>query len=706
MAVLNSIRKRGVFLIIIIALALFAFVLDGVINKGTSGPKGEENVATVNGTDLPREEFMKKVENAQRSLGQGQPISQAINLVYDREVRKLLLQEQFEALGLSSGRDQLNETFSVNMANNPTFQNENGIYDELKLQEYLADIKANSPLDYEAWVNYEKSIEASILEKNYFSMVRGGLISTLAEGEQEYRFQNDKINIEYVQFPYTKIADEDVPVTDEEIATYIKSNPKDFEIDPIVDIQYITFNEEPSPADIDNARTEMLKLLDDKVEFNSVTNSNDTIRGFRNTTDNEDFVNANSEIGFLDKWQYKSDLNSDISDTIINSGINDIYGPYKVENTYNLTKLLAKRQLPDSVKARHILIPFVGSASADAEVTQTEEQAKTLADSILNVIRTSPSKFPELVTEYSADKGSVNNEGRYDWFVYNAMVAEFRDFCFENETGDTGVVKTAFGFHIIEIEGQKNFQDVYKIATISKEIEPSEKTLSEVFSTAANFELDSQKGDFNALATERGLNVNPVNKIGELDATIPGIGSNRQIVNWAFEENTKVGDIKRFSVSEGYVIAQLTRKNPKGLLSVAEASAVVTPIVRNEKKAKMIRESISGTTLQEMATSQNVTVKTASALTMANPTIAGAGNEPKVVGAAFGKNAGEITNLIDGKSGVYIVRVLAVNKAPDLQDYSGFANQLNSAILPSINNNVYNALKNAADIEDNRADFY
>jgi parvulin-like peptidyl-prolyl isomerase len=706
MAVLNSIRKRGVFLIIIIAMALFAFVLDGVINKGTSGPKGEENVATVNGTDLPREEFMKQVENTQRALGQGQPISQAINLVYDREVRKLLLKEQFESLGLSTGRDQLNESFAINLSNNPTFQNEDGIYDELKLQEYLADIKANSPLDYQAWVDYEKSVETNILEKNYFNMVRGGLISTLAEGEQEYRFENDKINIEFVQFPYSKIADEDVPVNDEEIANYIKSHPRDFEIDPIVDIQYISFDEEPSPADIDNARTDILKLLEDKIEYNSVTNSNDTIRGFRNTTDNEDFVNSNSETGYFDKWYFKSDLSNDITDTITNIGINEIYGPYKVEKTYNLTKLIAKRKLPDSVKARHILIPFTGSASADEEVTQTEEQAKTLADSILNVIRATPSKFPELVIEYTADKGSVNNEGRYDWFVYNAMVTEFRDFCFENGTGDTGVVKTAFGFHIIEIEGQKNFQDVVKIATITKEIEPSEKTLSDVFSKAANFELDSQNGDFNTLATERGFNVNPVNKIGELDATIPGIGNNRQIINWAFEEDTKVGDIKRFSVSEGYVIAQLTRRNPKGLLSVAEASAIVTPIVRNEKKAKMIRESITGTTLQEMASSQNVTIKTASALTMANPTIAGAGNEPKVVGAAFGKNAGETTELIDGNDGVYIVRVLAVNKAPDLQDYSSYANQLNGAVLPSINSNVYNALKNAADIEDNRADFY
>lgn len=706
MAVLNSIRKRGVFLIIIIALALFAFVLDGVINKGTSSPKGEANVATVNGTDIPREDFMKQVEATQRSMGQGQPISQAMNLVYEREVRKLLLKEQFDAIGLSVEKEQLNKSFAINLANNTTFQNEDGIYDELKLQEYLANIKANSRPDYDAWLDYEKNTEVSILEKNYFNLVRGGLITTLAEGEQEYRFQNDKINIQFIQIPYTKIADEDVPVTDEEIATYIKDHPKEFEVNPIVDIQYISFEEGPSPSDIDESRTEIMKLLEDKVEFNAVTNSNDTIRGFTNATDNEEFINANSEIGFLDKWLYNKDIKKEISDTIAKIEINDIYGPYKVDQTYNLTKLLAKRKLPDSVKARHILIPFIGSASGGGDVIKTEEEAKVTADSILNIIISNPSKFSELVTELSSDQGSISNEGRYDWFNYNAMVSEFRDFCFENKTGATGVVKTAFGFHIIEVEGQKNFQDVVKIATVTKEIEPSEKTLGEVFSKAANFELDSQKGDFNTLAEEKGFKVNPVNKIGELDATIPGIGNNRQIVNWAFEENTKVGDIRRFSVTNGYVIAQLTRRNPKGLLSVAESSAIVTPRVRKEKKAKMIRESISGTTLEEIGASQNVEVKTASAITMSNPTIAGGGNEPKVVGAAFGKKAGETTKLIDGKEGVYMVRVLAVNKAPDLQDYTGYANQLNSSLLPTINKNVYDALKNAADIEDNRANFY
>lgn len=706
MAILNSIRKRGVFLIVIIALALFAFVLDGVINKGTSAPKGSSNVATVNGVDIPREDFMKQVEATQRTLGPSGATSQAMNIVWNRELRRVILSEQYESLGLTVEREQINEALRIVLANNFTFQNEAGLFDEGILQEYIADIKANSPADYQAWIDYEKRVADGILEKNYFNLVKGGLITTLAEGEQEYRLQNDKINIEYVQIPYSKIADEDVPVSDNEIGKYIKDHPNDFEVEAMVDIQYVLFSEDPSPNDIDTSREEILALLNDKIEFNAVTNTNDTIAGFTNTSNNEEYVNANSERQFNDRWLFNKDLPKDYADDISALDVNEIIGPYKVERTYALSKVLAVQQIPDSVKARHILISFVGSASGGEDITQTEEEAKATADSILRVVRANPSKFADLVKDFSSDKGSVENEGRYDWFDYKTMVAEFRDFCFENKTGDSEVVKTAFGFHIIEIEGQKNQQKVIKLANIVKSIEPSEKTLGEVFSKAANFELDSQKGDFTELANEEGVSVLPVNRIGELDANIPGIGNNRQIINWAHSKDSKVGDVRRFSVPNGYVIAQLTRQNPKGLISVAEASILVTPIIRNEKKAQKIRESVTAITLAEIASNQSVTVKSATALTMANPTIADAGTEPKVVGAAFGKQAGENTKLIDGKTGVFMVRVLAVNNAPDLQDYSAYVNQLNTTLIPSINGKVYNALRNAADIEDNRAEFY
>ena len=110
MAVLNNIRKHGIFLIIIIALALFSFVLSGVIGNGNTATKGESIVATINGVDLPREDFMKKVEVAQRSLGPNAPTNQAMNIVWNRELRRVILEEQYESLGLSAEKAQISNS--------------------------------------------------------------------------------------------------------------------------------------------------------------------------------------------------------------------------------------------------------------------------------------------------------------------------------------------------------------------------------------------------------------------------------------------------------------------------------------------------------------------------------------------------------------------------------------------------------------------
>ena len=693
MAILNSIRKRGVFLIIIIALALFAFVLDGVINSKTgSGGDIENTVAVINGKELSREDFMGKVESQQRSLGPNSNTAQAVQMVWDRELRSVLMEQQVEALGMTVSQEEINEQLSLVLANNPTFQDENGLYSEAKMIEYVASIQGNdqaSRQQKQAWDDFIESTRLSILQGNYMNMVRGGLASTIAEGEQQYRFENDKINIEYVYVPYTKIADEDVTVSEGEIAEYIKANPKQFEVDPLVDIQYVTFNEEPSADDIEAAKAKVTAF----------------VSPFDTTEDVATFVTNNSDAGYNDSWVYESNLPAAIKDTILKLPEGSVYGPYQVDNTFNLSKIVETRKLPDSAKARHILIP-IGLSRTDS-VSRTPEQAKILADSILTVVKANKSKFEDMVTQFSSDVGSIEKGGKYDWYAYNRMVAPFRDFTFEGKTGDLGVVETQFGYHVIEIEGQKNPQTVLKVATVTQNIGVSDRTLSDIFSKAAKFEEGARNGDFNALAEESGLSANPVNKVGELDANIPGVGDNRSIVNWAFEEESKVGDVRRFDVNDSYVVVQLTRKSDKkALQSVAEASAIVTPILKNEKKAQKIREGISGTTLQEVATSQNVTVKTANALTRSNPTIAGAGTEPAVVGAAFGKNAGDTTQLLDGDNGVYMIRVLTVNKAPELDNYASFANQLNSQASGAINNRIFEALKNAADIEDNRAKFY
>ena len=701
MAILNNIRKRGVFLIIIIALALFSFILADVIrNGGFASEKSQTTVAVVNGEEIGRESFMQQVESTQRTLGPNGTTGQAMNRVWDNEIRTMLLSQEFEKLGLSAEKSQINNALRLNLATNQTFLNDAGVFDEGKLQEYIASIKASNPTAYQQWLDFEKSTEQGVLQNSYYTMIQGGLRSTLAEGELEYRFENDKVNLQYVQIPYSKIADEDVTVSDEDIRSYVKSHADEFEVDPKVDIQYVSFMETPSEQDMQDAKNNTLLLLEDRFEFN------DTISGFARTSNNEEFVNANSDVPFVDRWMFKKDLPASLADTIYNLAVGDIYGPYKIDNTFNLSKVIESKQMPDSIQSKHILIRYAGSLRAASDVTRSKEDAEKLADSILGVVNRDKSKFEELAASLSEDTSNNNKGGDLGYNPPGRMVPAFDSFTIDNKPGSVGVVETDFGFHVVGVVDQKNMQKAIKVATVTNEVELSEKTLSDIFAEASRFEVASQKGDFAEMAKTAGTDLRPVNKIGELDSNIPGVGNNRSIINWAFNEETNVSAIKRFSIPEGYVIAQLTRKDPKGLLSVAEASVTVTPILRNEKKAKKIRETITGTTLEEIAASQSVTVQTATAVTMSAPTIPGAGAELEVVGAAFGKNTGETTSLIDGKAGVFIAKVLSINKAPDLETYASYANQLNAKIQPTVNASVVSALRKAADIEDNRANFF
>ncbi len=689
MAVLNSIRKRGVFLILIIALALFSFILSDIINKGSSAASVQNVVATVNGTEILREDFMTQVDEYQRNLGPNAAASQAMNLVWDRQLKSLLYDQQVKALGLTISEEQLNDQLRMTLANNPTFQDENGLYSDARLLEYMAAIQNNARAKQQ-WDTFLKGVRESLGQSTYATLVTSGMEVSMADGEQLYRFENDKIDIEYLHVPYSTIEDEAVEVSESEIKAYIREHAKDFEVDPMVDLEYVIFEESASNEDIATQKDDLSALIE----------------GFNSAEDVAFYVNDNSDQNFVDQWVRKEGMAQILRDSLLSLPEGTVYGPYRDGGNFKLSKVVATMQMPDSVEARHILIP-VGLSRADS-ITRSPLEARAFADSLYGELKKNRRKFADFVSAHSSDLGSIENGGHYDYFGYNTMVAPFRDFCFEGRTGDLGVVESQFGVHIIEIEGQKEKSTAYKVATISREIEPSEATLSLVFSESAKFEEAARNEGFTVAADQKGLTPRPVNRIGALDANIPGIGNNRSIINWAFEENVSVGDVKRFNLNESYVVAQVTRKSTeKALMSVAEASATVTPILRKQKKAQMIRQGLSGTTLQELASSQNVTVKTASALTRATPTIAGAGTEPVVVGAAFGVGVNGTTELINGETGVFKVRVLSAQPAVALENYSSYVNQIKSGlVVNAINTRIFNALKAIADIEDNRADFY
>ena len=196
----------------------------------------------------------------------------------------------------------------MGLASNPTFQDADGVFSSLKVQEYIANVKATNPTAYQQWLDYENNLKSGALQTTYYNMIKAGMRSTLSEGEQEYRYQNDKINMQYVYVPYTSIPDTDVSVTDSEIEAYIRKNAADYEQTPQVDVQFVSFSEAPSDADIADAETAITSLLKDREVYNSNIKATEILKGLENTQDYQNFINDNSDVPFQDRYFFKSDI--------------------------------------------------------------------------------------------------------------------------------------------------------------------------------------------------------------------------------------------------------------------------------------------------------------------------------------------------------------------------------------------------------------
>ncbi|WP_318345337.1 peptidylprolyl isomerase [Flagellimonas baculiformis] len=706
MAILENIRKRTTVLILIIGLALFAFVISGVFSSNDfAGGKVGSSIAEVNGEDISIDEFRNKVETASRSYGPNFSSTQLVNMVYDQEVRKALLNQQFEDLGIDVESDQIIEFVRTSgYAQIPDFQDENEIFNEAVFKSAIADWRANDPLRYDAWLQDEKAIIEAAKERMYFNLIKGGVGATLSEGKFDYKLANDKVDIQYVRVPYSSIPDSTIEVSKSEIEKYINNHKKRFEQDKARDIRFVYFEEKPSAADESSVKEAITALLDDTVEYSQETDSNDTIAGFRNTTDMAAFLDRHSDIKFDTIYKAKNDLPSVAADTLMAMQVGQIYGPYKDGDFYKISKVM-DRKANGTVKASHILIAWEGAERANPAITRTKEEAEARAKELLAEAKKEDVVFTSLARDNS-DGPSAPRGGDLGYFQEGIMADEFNDFSFGNPTGTIGLVETQFGYHIIKIDDK---QDVIQVATLAREIEPSEETINTLFTDATKFEmtaLDSEAENFGDIARESNYTVRPVNKIKEMDENLPGLGSQRSIVQWTFNEDTKVGDIRRFNVNNGYAVVQLTKKYDKGLMSPEDASATALPEIRKERKAEQIIAANKGKAMDAIASSNNVTTSNASALTVKSPTLPGAGREPMVVGTAFALDQGQTSGLIKGETGVYMLKVTKKEEAPNVENYSTYANSLRASTAARVSGSVYNALKDKAEIEDNRATFY
>ncbi|RWX03642.1 peptidylprolyl isomerase [Flavobacterium cerinum] len=700
MAVLSKIRQRSLLLILVIGFCLLAFIVGDIINSGGFGVT--RNIGSVNGKDIPVQEFLQKVNEVQ-ARQQGISPSQAANAVWGQEVENILFEERYDKAGLRVGRDHIFNVYAQDpqVAQNPQFLNALGKFDKAKFNEFLVNMKTTNPAQWQMIEKNKGLVEDAAKKQLYVTMLKAAFFATDADGKAKYQMDADKAAFDYVFVPYSTINDDQVKVSDEEITAYMKKNEKKYKSEASRDLEFVLIENKPSTADEAEMKNEINSLLSAKVEFNEATKTNDTVPGFANVTNVEEYVNKHSDVKYDTTYVTKKDLPLEYAEQIYNLGKGQVFGPYIQDGYYKLTKMMNKKGNA-SAKASHILIAYKGGKAPNPAITRTKEEAKAKADDLLKQVNANPSAFAELARTNTDDPGSAQTGGEYDNIAPGQMVKPFNDFVFNNPIGTTGVVETEFGYHVIKVTGKN---EAVQLATIAQKIEPSEGTTDEVFTKASKMEMDAETKPFADLAKGLGLTVTPANKIMMNDENIQGIGSQRGIVKWAYGKDTKIGDVKKFDIPQGHAIVRLKSINEKGLLPMEEAKITVLPIVRNQKKAELIRKKMEGTTLEAVAQKTGSTVASATDVSLANPTVPNVGSEPKVVGRAFGLAAGKTSGLIDGQMGVFMVRGKGVTKAPALPNYTAYTTRLSGEAKQQVQGRLSQALKEKADIQDNRAEF-
>ena len=702
MAILGNLRKNSFVLIAVIGMALFAFVIAGVFDG--SGFQSPDPIGNVNGEELSITDFRNQMDLLKKSYNFND--LQALTTAWDESIRTKLLEQQIDELGIGSSIDHL-EFFlsqSPSFGSDERFVNDAGQFDINKFSNFIAEIKEINPQSYLQWSSQENQFNEQIKVNTYFSLVASGLNSTFYQGKNQYLNSNSIADISFVKIPYSSISDSLVSVKNSEISKYIKENPVDFEQKSTRDISYVTFTESPSNQDEMDLRNKMNSLLNDRNEYNQVSKLNETLPGFLTTDDLEFFLTENSDIEYDSVYRPKGFYSSEHAQMIFNLNNNNTYGPYVDGDFLKISKMLDKKK-NGNVRASHILVSYNGAQGSNPQITRTKSEARTEANRILRLVRTNPDNFSSYALEFS-DGPSKNNGGDLGFFQEGAMVKPFNDFVFTNRVGRTGLVETDFGYHVIKVVAK---EDVVKVGTLALRNIPSERTSDSIFNIASKFEIDlASTSNINDTAKNLDFEVKSLSSIGELDHDLPNMESQRRLVQWLFNEETNINDYKRFDLSSGgYVIVQLTEKNEDGLMSPGLASINVLPILKNKKKAKIIIDkNRKYKSLEEIASNNNLEINNVSALNQLTPIVAQAGFEPKVIGTAFGLEVNGISSLVEGESGVYMIKLNALKDPEEIESYSAFENQLTNKLRTNLDFNIIQSLKNSAEISDNRKGYY
>ena len=625
MAVLGQIRQRSFFLIVVIGMALFAFVISGVFD-GNSSSAPTDPIAVVNEEEVELTLFRQMVEQAERNYNFS--TMQAVNSVWDEMIRLTIFKQEFDRLGIDAGKEQIEMILSKDerIIQDPRFQNESGFFDFGIFTNFVNSLRLENPQAYQNWRSQEESIVALAKENIYYDLIKSSSGFTELEGEDAYHLENDRVNINFISIPFSEVPDSLFKISDSDIRRYVNQNKEKFELEPSRKVNYVVFPDLATDEDKSRIRADLEKLKELRVEYNDVSKLADTIQGLKTTQNITEFVEQYSEVPFDSIYLSKGALANDYADILFELKKDDVFGPYQDGEQFKISRFIDRKN-GGSIRASHILVSFQGASRANPQIARSKEEAEKMANKYYREARRNPDKFAELATKYS-DGPSSNMGGDLGFFQEGTMTEKFFDFCNKSRVGRIGIVETEFGFHIIKVT---NKEDVVLIADVVKQIVPSEESSNAVFQKTTQFEMESiNLNDFPATSQKYGYEIKEVDQVNILDENLPSMQRQRNVVQWLFSDETKIKDIKRFSLTTGgYVVAQLVDVIPEGSININAIKEEVSQEIIKKSKADYLLETYkSYSSLDSLSVLLGKEIETATAVTQKNNVLPGVGSEP------------------------------------------------------------------------------
>lgn len=666
MTTLQSIRNHGTILLVVVGVAMLAFILGDFLNSGSSFfNKSRENIAQIAGHKVHHTEYQAtidqltevyKIEYGTTDINEDLSI-QLRNQAWQLLLFKYTMAQQAELLGLNITSDELSQ---LCIGNNPhqvirqlrAFQDQNGNFNSSALVNFIYSIEQEPESAEQAeylkqaktyWNYWENVVALQYMQEKYTDLLSKLITANNIDAKYAFEARQKTVDAQYVQQPYYAVADSLVKVTDSDIKALYNKNKEQYKQTPNRSIEYVSFPIVASEEDNDEVKKLISSLQADFCTLEDVAlivNSNSDI-----LYDARDYSESTIPAEYKDFAFNKKAKKGDCTDITYNNG------------TYAIARIMdCGYSKPDSVK----------------------------------------------LTLIATEEGQENVE--YGWFTADNLPKNMVEPAFNGKKGSTFTVNTGMSEQTYRIEDKSVATPKAKVAILARKVTPSTKTYGQLYNQAKQFIVANNNADsLHQAAIAQGLSITPVYALNANTDKVNDLKSSRAIVRWAFEaKEGQVSDV--YECGDQFVVAALTTVSDGEYRSIEDVKAELTIQALNDKKAEYIIKQLQGiNTLEQAATTFDTEIKNAENISLASYRLGAAGAEPAVIGTALALEPNTVSAPIKGNNGVYLLSVNETKVAAGDYNADAEIQQLNMRTAYTIPYQAMTLITEEAEVVDERA---